>query len=306
MAKEVNTKKMNRKYKKMIGFILLSLLAVGLAGCVAVLHSERAHTVRIMDAATGKPVPGAVMIEVWGNWGYGMEGGNYKGPAKIIEAISDANGRIYFPSWGPSFVFTSYIVSTDPQIILYKPGYRLFVSDNDVFKCRKEECKGAKSLPNKIRLTRDADNKIAVSKNGKNLYQELRQQGIYGCDWEYLPRLLVVQVINKMEYFKKDKKPPILYVDGIWENDKRYRDFGCESSKDFISRSYAEYLKNRGRTVSLSGVHAKLQTLFDIGRDRGHTIILSPGNNAVLNAGALQRNKYQRKNHLTTTNQNTD
>ena len=83
----------------------------------------------VIDAETGKPVPG---VYAWAEWvQYGGHG--IGGPLMIQDATSGADGQISFPRWGPTFGSRGgLLLGTDPAVILFKPGYTTLMIDNGV------------------------------------------------------------------------------------------------------------------------------------------------------------------------------
>lgn len=75
-------------------------------------------TIMVLNAETKEPIVGAVGIAIWTkNKGFfgGFELSTYT--AKAVEAVSDKNGHLAFPS-----VSGSYAISI-PHVKVYKPGY---------------------------------------------------------------------------------------------------------------------------------------------------------------------------------------
>jgi len=270
-------KSSNPVYKTII-LVLLAWTLLTLSGCIAVIHSEDAYDITITDAESGKPVSGVVMIALWGNWGYGMEGGTYHGAAKVMDAVSDANGRVHFPSWGPSILVTSYVLDTDPQLVVYKTGYQLQVTN----KYNLLYHRGGFAHKGAIQLRRNNDSYAAILKNSQNLYEELRREETGMCDWENMPNLMIMQVEDKINYNKNKQELPPLYVDGVWHGNKYFDDAGCGSGKKFISDVYSDYLKGMQKPVNTSTVRRQLVDLFgpDI-KPHGKVITISPGNNYI-------------------------
>jgi uncharacterized GH25 family protein len=71
------------------------LLAV--SGCTKTWRAEAING-RVVDAGTGTPIAGAVVLV---NWQLkGMEGFP-QGQLAIFERVTDAQGRFEIPAWGP-------------------------------------------------------------------------------------------------------------------------------------------------------------------------------------------------------------
>src|SRR5712691_8711159 len=77
--------------------LLLTLGAVvALQGCIPDYAPE--FRARLVDSETGQPAEGAIVVAHWEILG-GLEGLNPVGQAKVMEAVTDKNGVISFPSW---------------------------------------------------------------------------------------------------------------------------------------------------------------------------------------------------------------
>ena len=87
----------------------------------------------IVDDQTGKPIEG---VNVVAHWELEREvatlvptmpfGNDPRGPLQlqIMETVTDANGRFYFPAWGPlSAPLMAYLKDRDPELVFFKEGY---------------------------------------------------------------------------------------------------------------------------------------------------------------------------------------
>jgi len=71
-------------------------------------------TVRVVDAETGEPLEGAVLLAQWTTttFAYESSSSNYK----VVEAVSDKKGEIFVPGIHKPGV-------DDPRIVVYEKGY---------------------------------------------------------------------------------------------------------------------------------------------------------------------------------------
>jgi hypothetical protein len=77
----------------------------------------------VVDADSKEPISGALVIALWN-----LEGGAHwdvTGPLKILEAMSDAEGRFEMPGWGPTRPAKGILDSYDPQVVVVKAGYEI-------------------------------------------------------------------------------------------------------------------------------------------------------------------------------------
>ncbi len=95
-----------------------ALLFLGLlnAGCVPVGNNPAYPSidVQVVDAETGEPIEGAVLLAQWTitTFLYESASSNYK----VVEKVSDENGRMTVPG-----VFKFGV--NEPKIVVYKKGY---------------------------------------------------------------------------------------------------------------------------------------------------------------------------------------
>lgn len=123
----------NRKHVNDFKFLALAFVAAIILVAVVVSYPSSAlckqePTAIIVDAETGKPVEGAIVLAQWlkpsdkAGW---FEGGRMD-LKKAIEVYADAAGKVFIEDfWG------TYIVSEKPSLTVYKPGYILWHSRND-------------------------------------------------------------------------------------------------------------------------------------------------------------------------------
>jgi hypothetical protein len=93
------------------------------------LYLSRGFEITVVDAETGKPLPG---VYAWAEWvQYAAHGTN--GPLMIQEATSGADGRLTFPAWGPTRGSGAGLdLGSDPAVILFKSGYATLLVQNEV------------------------------------------------------------------------------------------------------------------------------------------------------------------------------
>lgn len=85
----------------------------------------------VVDAHSGKPIEGVIVTANW-ELEAGTVGGSVPcGQMQVMEAVTDDNGRFYFPAWGPKLRLFGHIVFKDPQLLLFKPGYRFQLHYNE-------------------------------------------------------------------------------------------------------------------------------------------------------------------------------
>jgi hypothetical protein len=79
---------------------------------------------KIVDASTGKPLQGAVVVAEWILLSEGFGHASHDIRMKTIEAISDNEGKYEIGGWGPlPRAPFRRLDGLDPQITVFKPGY---------------------------------------------------------------------------------------------------------------------------------------------------------------------------------------
>lgn len=105
------------------GCIVAAVLALWASyGCGSPIHWSDDIRVTIIDEETGQPLPGVVAVAVW--W-IGSFNGSHNIIAYRAEAVSNANGEFVIDGM-PLRIRPplTWFKNDDPDIRLYKPGYR--------------------------------------------------------------------------------------------------------------------------------------------------------------------------------------
>ncbi len=83
----------------------------------------------VVDAATGQPLEGVVIVAQWV-----LHTPAGSGPRlEVLETVTDASGAYQFPGWGPKpnpRPFSSMTMFKAPGVAFFKPGYRPFFASN--------------------------------------------------------------------------------------------------------------------------------------------------------------------------------
>lgn len=79
---------------------------------------------QVVDADTGKPVQGAIVVAYW-QLHQGSLGGDALpcAAANVEEAVTDKDGKFRLPGWGPIKGHCGYMRGGDPLMFIFKPGY---------------------------------------------------------------------------------------------------------------------------------------------------------------------------------------
>jgi len=102
-------------------FILLGAVASLVACATPLTYSAKEIHGQVVDAETGQPIEGVVVVAQW----ILFQVGSGHGPRlQIIETVTDKDGKYAFSAWGPKphAPFTE-LVDRDPEILIFKSGY---------------------------------------------------------------------------------------------------------------------------------------------------------------------------------------
>jgi hypothetical protein len=115
--------------------VLVALAALCVIGLVspedvaARQYSAAAFSGRVVDADTGAPLGGVIVLAQWI-----LEGGSMTrapvGSLNMLETVTDEHGRYAFPAWGPrqapvqpAWMLPAFLSYRDPQLYFLKTGY---------------------------------------------------------------------------------------------------------------------------------------------------------------------------------------
>jgi hypothetical protein len=113
---------MSRRLVRALPTLSTALLAFPLSAC-GFVYSAGSIEGWVVDAETEKPISDMVVVAHWQLKG-GFEGGTPVNEVKILESLTDQNGRYFFPAWGPRFALMGDLSSDAPVILMFKRGYK--------------------------------------------------------------------------------------------------------------------------------------------------------------------------------------
>jgi hypothetical protein len=228
---------MNPVYK-LWSFILLALVLLPLQGC-ARDYSAKSIEAWVVDAETGKPVEGANVVAHW-ELSYGLEGGGaYQ--LQIMEAVTDQNGRFFFPAWGPQAIpqhlpREARLKDRDPAIMIFKNSYEAKGIEND----RPISSMGGHGASvrssdwdgKKIPLRKFEGDLKKLSLNVFNAQSGLSfvSRG-ENCDWKLIPKM-VLTLTKEVKLLKEQNvATQIFYIRAI---DELPNQSWCGSAREFF------------------------------------------------------------------------
>ena len=102
----------------------LALFAISQVAACA-MYSAAPMQATVVDADTGQPLEGAVIVAHWVLEDTGAV--KTVGDMELMEAVTDANGRFALAGWGPkatpNYPYPVRLSRLDPEIFILKPGY---------------------------------------------------------------------------------------------------------------------------------------------------------------------------------------
>jgi len=105
-----------------------------LAACATpAFYSAKEIHGQIVDAETGQPIEGAVVVGQWVLFHIGIGHGGHKSRIHIHETVTDKDGKYVIPAWGPKpHPPMTELHDRDPDILIFKSGYEPQVLTNSV------------------------------------------------------------------------------------------------------------------------------------------------------------------------------
>ncbi len=197
-----------------------------------------------MDADTGAPIEGAVVVAYWE-----LKGGSFGdslpcGAANVEEAVTDKEGRFHIPGWGPTRAgCASEMRIQDPILYIFKPGYGYGFFHNGSALSTVTTTHSSfdrQQLP--LKRFKDMD----LRKYGPGSYQldfgilngDLSNFIVHmpsECNWKKIPNM--IQALGRQgEEFDKSGNPTNTIRDELMSDQEWFRKMGpnCGSPKEFI------------------------------------------------------------------------
>lgn len=223
--------------------LFVAMLLLPLQSC-AFFYSAKPIEAWVVDAETKKPLEGVIVVAHWQLKG-GLEGGNPVGQMMVMETVTDKNGRLYFPGWGPKLrPWYGELKNQSPGILLFKSGYAYQELQNHL---TNKTMRGDLEIP--LRSIWDEKTiklKKFVASMGE--YEELFEEFNHRleriatdqpteCLWKSLPKTirLVNQERNRLVALGINSNTLSSIDNELLMNDKFYtKEGGCGSPKEFF------------------------------------------------------------------------
>lgn len=91
------------------------------------IYESPGFRIVVTDRETGHPLADAHALAEWQMYA----AGRLNGPLMVQDAVSDADGLVTFPPWGPiKGAREGLVISSNPVVTLFKSGYRPLILNN--------------------------------------------------------------------------------------------------------------------------------------------------------------------------------
>ena len=226
-------------FVKRLVIFATAFLWLPLTGCATVYHAEAIEG-WVVDAETGKPLEGVIIVAHWELKG-GLEGGIPIAELQILETVTDANGRYFFPAWGPTVIPpTGYLGGDSPGLMLFKSGYR-----SRGFSNLYSETYGTSTFfynKKTLKLERFRGTPAEYAEHLSSLSSSLEKVGYRvgyesgdWCGWKSFPRML--RALDKLEVeFRAAGVRQGTVVSFLKTNEARVREKGCGSVSELLNK----------------------------------------------------------------------
>lgn len=191
--------------------VLLFLIVLSNAGCGGMpMYSAAPIEAWVVDAETSQPLEGVVVTANWQLVEGSFAGGEIpKGQLMVMETVTDKNGRFYFEGWIKKNPTTGELRNQDPQILMFKPGYRFYrfareFRESDLFgrPNRQSPISGQT-----VKLTKFKGSTEEYAAHFSYLNINLRSL-IADCEWKSIPKMIIaldqerkrIKAINRSIY----------------------------------------------------------------------------------------------------------
>lgn len=239
-------------------FVVLATLAllVPLQACSRYPSTYSAEAIEgwVVDGETKKPLEGVIATANW-QLEIGTVGGNVPaGQMMVMETVTDKNGRFYFSGWGPKrrprgdfslLASRPHLVHRDPQLLLFKRGYRYHrlqnkvVTDYNKGPLRKSDWNG-KAIELK-KFTGSAEEYARSFERFNNELGHIVADNPEHCYWKDIPRTVMSMQRQRELLEKKGINPHTLSTidERLFTNDEYFSKKGtppCGSPKEFFQK----------------------------------------------------------------------
>jgi hypothetical protein len=114
---------MKKTFHTLLGLFVVITLLTGCPAHVPYFYSADAIEAWVVDEETKEPLEGVVIVAEWELYASMFVEYQRVGQLKVMEAVTDKNGRFSFPAWGPKVTVWGHLKKNAPRMIFFKSGY---------------------------------------------------------------------------------------------------------------------------------------------------------------------------------------
>ena len=165
--------------------VLLVALMMVTTGCT-ITHKFGPFSGKVVEAETGEPIEGAVVLIAFYTEGFSVGGPVYRF-ADAVEALTDAKGEFNFPPRRVTLYRSMSIWDNECNISIFKPGYGAYPNNPKTFS--DSEYKRSHIIPEKEHITFHLPKLLTFEERYKNLMNIEKPAGITNDKMPNLRRL---------------------------------------------------------------------------------------------------------------------
>ena len=195
--------KLKRKHYVLTGIVLIPLAIWLIFFSLPLTYSAKPIAGQVVDAETGKPLEGAIVIALWElERGFGLEGSIIAGRMEVTEVLTDAKGYYSIPGWGPKWrPKGTHLGHNAPLLVAFKDGYDFFAEGNSyesIFKdTRRRWAQESTWNMETIKLKKFKGNLREYYSRLMSLSDDLTSvldyfMGAKDCDWQTIPQTILM------------------------------------------------------------------------------------------------------------------
>jgi len=245
----------NRKnYLIVWGILLSAALAWSVAYWYFLPHlpdtysGEAVHG-KVIDADTGEPVAGAIVIGLYElSAPYSMEGGIIAGHMHVEEVVTDVEGNYWLAAWGPKPRYgDTYLDHAGPKLLVFRQGYAIYTYSTMLQDNRFDPVQTSLMTGGTIQLERfEGDRQAyAIELTQLRVFLESLIEPLFGaenCAWKQVPRIMMV-----MDEFSRVYAGNNMTAGLLPDIENLSKEGNCGTRDDFIREYQNEIMDDKQR-----------------------------------------------------------
>ena len=174
------------------------LVLTTISGC-ATTYSYNPIELHVVDSDTKQPIEDVVVVAHW-SLVQGTVGGNSPaGNLQVMETVSDKNGYVYFPEWGPKTVMRGRMDANGARLHFFKRGYEIIGGGNSDFLWQSKHPKTSQWNGLTVELKKFDGNLERYEKQLTSLDISLSDiiVSAENCEWKHIPKMVIAMQREK-------------------------------------------------------------------------------------------------------------